>query len=62
MQDSLSIASTDVQEAPFQSAPFPASLGWRTQKCLFAEKWWAERPQVVNSAAVKEGISPHVCK
>lgn len=61
MQDSLSIASTDVPEAPFQSAPFPASLGWRTQKRLFAERW-SERPQVVNSAAVKEGIAPHVCK
>ncbi|XP_052445555.1 uncharacterized protein LOC127987313 [Carassius gibelio] len=42
--------------------PLLASSNWGIRQSLFSERWRAERPRLVNTAAAKESVATHICQ
>ncbi|XP_058617169.1 uncharacterized protein LOC131530745 isoform X3 [Onychostoma macrolepis] len=58
LQHSLSDISDD-EASPLETSrdPLPASSNWSTRQSLFSERWRAERPRLVNTAAAQENVA-----
>ncbi len=39
-----------------------ASSNWSTRQSLFSERWRAERPRLVNTAAAQENVATRICQ
>ncbi len=55
LQHSLSNTSDD------EASPL-ASSNWSTRQSLFSERWRAERPRLVNTAAAQENVATRICQ
>ncbi|XP_039546335.1 uncharacterized protein LOC120492233 [Pimephales promelas] len=42
--------------------PLLASSNWSKRQSLFSERWRAERPRLVNTAAEREHVATHICQ
>ncbi|KAF4119224.1 hypothetical protein G5714_001275 [Onychostoma macrolepis] len=60
LQNSLSDISDD--EASASRDPLPASSSWSTRQSLFSERWRAERPRLVNTAAAQGNVATRICQ
>ncbi|XP_067222561.1 uncharacterized protein [Chanodichthys erythropterus] len=63
LQHSLSDSSGD-EASPLGTPrdPLLASSNWSIRQSLFSERWRAERPRLVNTAAAKESVATHICQ
>ncbi|KAL0148625.1 hypothetical protein M9458_056065 [Cirrhinus mrigala] len=63
LQHSLSDTSDDEASPRGTSKdPLLASSNWSTRQSLFSERWRAERPRLVNTAAAQENVATHICQ
>ncbi|RXN39449.1 ATP-binding cassette sub-family D member 3 [Labeo rohita] len=63
LQHSLSDTSDDEASPRGTSKdPFLASSNWSTRQSLFSERWRAERPRLVNTAAAQENVATRICQ
>ncbi|KAF4101570.1 hypothetical protein G5714_018002 [Onychostoma macrolepis] len=63
LQHSLSDISDD-EASPLGTSrdPLPASSSWSTRQSLFSERWRAERPRLVNTAAAQGNVATRICQ
>ncbi|XP_039541194.1 uncharacterized protein LOC120488640 [Pimephales promelas] len=63
LQHSLSEFSGD-EASPLETPrdPLLASSNWSKRQSLFSERWRAERPRLVNTAAEREHVATHICQ
>ncbi|KAF4095257.1 hypothetical protein G5714_024335 [Onychostoma macrolepis] len=63
LQHSLSDTSDD-EASPLGTSrdPLLASSSWSTRQSFFSERWRAESPRLVNTAAAQENVATRICQ
>ncbi|KAF4100902.1 hypothetical protein G5714_019098 [Onychostoma macrolepis] len=62
LQHSLSTSDDEASPLGTSRDPLPASSSWSTRQSLFSERWRAERPRLVNTAAAQENVATRICQ